>query len=64
MADNLILSTSKKKPFRLYMKILRMKGVTFSSDEIQVPISPETLAHMKETADHSKGKVMPAIKKI
>ncbi len=64
MADNLILSTSKKKPFRLYMKIIRMKGVNFSSDEIQVPISPETLIHMKGMANHSKGKVIPAISKI
>ncbi len=64
MADNLILSTSKKKPFRLYMKIIRMKGVDFSSDEMQVPISPETLMHMKGMANHSKVKVIPAILKI
>jgi len=64
LADNLILSTSEKKPFRLYMRILRMKDVAFIPDKIQVPISPETLTHMKGIADHSKGKVMPAIQKI
>ena len=64
MADNLILSRSEKKPFRLYMKITRMKGVNFNSDEIQVPISPETLIQMKGMAKHGKGEILPAVSKI
>jgi KaiC/GvpD/RAD55 family RecA-like ATPase len=61
IADNLILSRSEKNPFRLYMKILRLKGLPFIPDERQVPISPEILSHIKEMADHSRGKVLPAI---
>ena len=63
MADNLIVSRSKENPFRLYMKILRLKNVHFNSAEIQVPISPEVLTHIKEMANHSRGKVLPAILK-
>ena len=62
-ADNLIISRSEKEPFRLYMKILRLKGVAYNSEEIQVPISSEILTHIKEMADHSRGKVLPAILK-
>jgi len=45
------------------MKILRLKEVSFNSEEKQVPISPEILTHIKEMADHSRGKVLPAILK-
>jgi len=64
MADNLILSRSEKEPFRLYMKIIRLKGVHFNPAEIQVPISSEILTHIKEMADHSRGKVLPTILKM
>ena len=64
IADNLILSRSEKKPFRLYMKIFRMKSRHFSHDEIRVPISTETLTHMKKMAGHSKNKILPAISGI
>ena len=63
MADNLILSRSEKEPFRLYMKIIRLKGVYFNPAEIQVPISPEILTQIKGMADHSRSKVLPAILK-
>jgi len=62
-ADNLIISRSEKEPFRLYMKILRLKGVAFISEEKQIPISPEILTRIKEMADHSRSKVLPAILK-
>ena len=64
MADNLILSRSEKKPFRLFMKIIRMKDGYFDPVEIQVPISPEILTHIKGMAKHSKGKVLSAILKM
>jgi len=63
MADNLILSYSKKEPFRLFMKVLKIGGVRYDSDEVQVPISPDILGHIKEMADHSRSKVLPAILK-
>ena len=63
-ADNLIMSHSEKGPFRLYMKVLRMKNVPYNETEIQIPISPDTLNHIKKVADHSRSKVIPAISKI
>jgi len=64
VADNVIISHSEKNPFRLFMKVLRMKNVSYNSTEVQVPISPETLMHIKKVADHSRTKVIPAISKI
>jgi KaiC/GvpD/RAD55 family RecA-like ATPase len=64
IADNIILSRSDKKPFRLFMRVLKLRGVPYKSDEIKVPISPDILNHIKEMADHSRSKVLPAILKI
>ena len=64
LADNLIVSRSEKEPFRLFMKILRLKEVPFNTEEKQVPISPEILNQIKAMADHSRGKVLPAILKM
>lgn len=63
IADNLILSRSEKEPFQLFMKILKMRDVSYISNEVQVPISPKTLEHIKKMANHSRGKVLPAILK-
>jgi KaiC/GvpD/RAD55 family RecA-like ATPase len=64
VADNLIMMRSEKEPFRLYMQIIRMKNVPFSREEIQVPIPPKSLAHIKEIAEHSRKRVIPEISKI
>ena len=64
VADNLIMTRSEKEPFRLYMRIVRLKGVPFSSEEIQVPIPPHSLAHVKEIAEHSRKRVIPQISRI
>jgi len=64
MADNLMLTRSEKKPFRLYMHIVRMRGVAFSSEEVAVPIPPDALADVKEVAEHSRKRVIPLISKI
>ncbi|MCB2208680.1 MAG: hypothetical protein KQH67_10350 [Bacteroidetes bacterium] len=64
MADNLILSRSEKKPFRLFMKVLKIRNEPYDPAEVQVPISSKTLDHIKEIADHSRSKVIPAILKI
>ena len=63
IADNLILSRSEKEPFQLFMKVLKMRDAPYISDEVQVPISPEILEHIKKMADHSRSKVLPAILK-
>ena len=63
-ADNLLISRAEKEPFRLYVKVLKMKSVNYFPDEVLVPISPETLRHIKKIADHSRSIVIPAISKI
>ncbi|MEA3316402.1 MAG: ATPase domain-containing protein [Bacteroidota bacterium] len=63
MADNLIVSRSEKEPFRLYMTIERLKAGRFNQNEIQIPVSAETLNHIKEMAYHSRAQVLPAILK-
>ena len=64
IADNLIIARSEKKPFRLYMNIVRMKDSPFSSEEVPVPIPQDSLAHVKEIAEHSRQRVIPLISKI
>lgn len=64
VADNLITSHSTKCPFRLFIRILRMKDTTFTSEKVEVPLKPETLAEVKEIADHSRKRVIPMISKI
>jgi KaiC/GvpD/RAD55 family RecA-like ATPase len=63
-ADNLIMTRSEKEPFRLYLRIVRMKDVPFSNEEIQVPIGADSLAHVKEIAEHSRKRVIPLISEI
>ncbi len=63
IADNLILSRSEKTPFQLFMKVLKMRDVSYDPAEVQVPISPKILEHIKKMADHSRNKVLPAILK-
>jgi KaiC/GvpD/RAD55 family RecA-like ATPase len=64
VADNLIMTHSTKRPFRLFMRILRMKDTPFKSEEVEVPLTPETLMEVKEIADHSRMRVIPMISKI
>jgi len=64
IADNVLTSRSEKKPFRLFMKVLKMKNINYKSTEVQVPISPEILTHIKKIADYSRAKIIPAISKI
>jgi KaiC/GvpD/RAD55 family RecA-like ATPase len=63
-ADNLILSRSEKDPFRLYMKVLRVKDLSFDPTEVEVPISSDVLNEIKVAADHSRKVIIPAISKI
>jgi KaiC/GvpD/RAD55 family RecA-like ATPase len=63
-ADNLLVSRSSKEPFRLFLRVERMKGVVFSPEEIEVPITAETLEDVKLVADHSRKRVIPLISKI
>jgi hypothetical protein len=62
--DYLILTRSEKKPFRLYMRVVRMKGPSFSTEEIRVPIPQHSLTHVREIAEHSRKRVIPQTSKI
>ena len=64
VTDNLIMTRSTKSPFQLYMKIERIKGVSFVSKEIQVPFSANVLTDVKQISDHSRKRIMPLISKL
>jgi len=64
VVDNLIMTRSEKKPFRLFIRVVRLKDVRFSDEEIQVPIPPRSLARVKEIAEHSRQRVIPQISRI
>ena len=64
VADNLIMTRNEKGPFRLYMRIVRVKDAPFFSEEIQVPIPQNSLSHIKEIAEHSRKLVISQISKI
>lgn len=64
IADNLFISRSEKPPFKLFMRVIRSKNNDHLIDEIQIPIAPETLNHIKGVADHSRMRVVPEISKI
>lgn len=64
VADNLIMTRSEKGPFRLFVRVVRMKDVPFISEEVQAAIPTQSLAHVKEIAEHSRKRVIPQILKI
>lgn len=64
VADHLIMTRSTKSPFQLFMKIERIKGAPFVTDEIQVPFSADLLTDVKEIADHSRKRVIPLVSKL
>ncbi|MBN1227362.1 MAG: hypothetical protein JXA79_10250 [Deltaproteobacteria bacterium] len=63
-ADNLIMTRSEDEPFRLFLRIVRMKDVPFSDEEVQAPIPPKSLANVREIAEHSSKRVIPEISKL
>jgi len=64
LADNLIMSWSERDPFRLFMRIERMPGVSFVPTEVELPITPETLSEVKAVADHSRRRVIPQVSEL
>ena len=63
-ADNLLVSHSSRDPFRLFLRVERMKDGSFEPGEVEVPITAETLAEVKAVADHSRRRVIPLISSI
>jgi KaiC/GvpD/RAD55 family RecA-like ATPase len=64
IVDHLVMTRSTKKPFRLYLQIMRVTGAPFHSEEIQVPIAADVLTDVKEIADHSRKRVIPLVSKL
>ena len=62
-ADNLMY-TRMEKPMRLFFKILKMKEVKFSREEVEVPISREALTEIKDVAETTRKRIIPEIVKI
>ena len=62
-ADNLMF-TRMEKPMRLFFKITKMKGVNFSRDEMNIPISKEALMDIKDIAEATRKRIIPEIMKI
>ena len=63
-ADNLFVVHSEREPFRLFLQVERMKGVEFVPEEIDVPISADTLMEVKAVADFSRQRIIPLISGI
>ncbi len=64
VVDHLVMTRSSKKPFQLYLKIMRVTGAPFHSEEIQVPIAADVLTDVKEIADHSRKRVIPLVSQL
>jgi hypothetical protein len=62
-ADNLMFSRSEK-PMRLFLRIERVKGVPFSREEVEVPLSREILEEIRREAERGKKNLIPAIKRL
>ena len=61
LADNLLISHSRRNPPRLFVRIVRMYGVKFRPDPVEIPIPPDFLAEVKAVAGHSRRRVMSVI---
>jgi KaiC/GvpD/RAD55 family RecA-like ATPase len=64
VSDNLLRTHSARDPFRLFVRIERMKDVPFDGAEIEVPFSPDLLGEVKEVAEHSRRRVIPLVSSI
>jgi len=63
VADNLMF-TRAEKPMKLFLKIIRMKGVNFSEKEVEVPLKAEDLLTIKNLSEGSREDLIPIIVKI
>ena len=61
--DNLMFSRMEM-PMKLYLRIARMKGVSFKTEEVKVPLSKEILESIKKEAERGKKDLIPIIRKI
>ncbi len=62
-ADNM-MDTRMEKQMRLFFTISKMKGVKFSREEIEVPISQDVLNEIKDVAETTRKRVIPEMRRI
>ena len=62
-ADNLMY-TRMEKLMQLFFRISKMKRVKFSSEETKIPISRDLLLEIKDVAESTRKRVIPAIIRI
>jgi KaiC/GvpD/RAD55 family RecA-like ATPase len=62
-ADNLMF-TRMEKPMKLFLKIVRMKGVEFSEQEKAVPIPKRMLEEINQIAEATRKTRIPEIRNI
>ncbi len=60
--DNLMISRMDKG--KLHLKIERMKNVEFSNEEVEIPLSRETLEEIRKEAEKGKKNLIPSISGI
>ncbi len=63
LSDNLMFSRMEE-PMKLYLRIERMIGVKFKSEEVEVPLTKQILESIKREAERGKRYLIPTIKKI
>ena len=61
-SDNLMFSGMRAG--RLYLRIARMRGVSFKKGDIEVPLSAEVLENIRMEAEKGKKDLIPIISKI
>jgi len=62
-ADNLMF-TRIEKPMRLFFRVSKVKGAGFSKEEMEVPVSKETLKEIREVAETTRRRTIPQIMNI
>lgn len=63
VADNLTF-TRMEEPMNLFFRIEKMKGVNYSTEEVDVPVTESSLKEIKKVAETTREKIIPAIRKI
>jgi KaiC/GvpD/RAD55 family RecA-like ATPase len=63
VADNLMF-TRVEQPMKLFLKVTKMKDVSFSNKEIGVPLNREDLLTIKNLSEDSRKDLIPTIVRI
>ena len=61
--DNLMFSRMGEG-MKLYLRVTRMKGVSFIKKEVEVPLSREVLENIRQEAEKGKRNLIPEIRKL